>query len=105
VCCETTDSHCGIWDIAVWRHAPCQFIIFKCGELWCRKFPYFRSLGDFNGDSKPDIVVTNAGSGNVSVLINNGNATFQSAVNYTVVPAPSPLLLVISMVTASWILP
>lgn len=38
--------------------------------------------GDFNGDGKPDIAVLNAGSNNVSVLLNNGDGTFQPARNF-----------------------
>jgi hypothetical protein len=48
------------------------------------------SVGDFNGDGKPDIVVTNCGSSNcsgvqtgiVGVLLGNGDGTFQTAVTY-----------------------
>ena len=36
------------------------------------------ALGDVNGDGKPDIVVANAGSNTVSVLLGNGNGTFQA---------------------------
>ena len=43
-----------------------------------------RTLGiaDFNGDSKPDVVVTNSGSGSttISILIGNGDGTLQAAV-------------------------
>ena len=45
-------------------------------------------VGDFNGDGKPDLVIaseggTYSGSGEVSVLLNNGNGTFQAALNYS----------------------
>jgi uncharacterized repeat protein (TIGR01451 family) len=39
-------------------------------------------IADFNGDGKLDIAVANWGSGNVSVLLNNGDGTFQAAVNF-----------------------
>ena len=47
------------------------------------------AVGDFNGDLKPDIVVSNNGSNDVSVLINNGNGTFGGATNYPVGLGPS----------------
>lgn len=37
---------------------------------------------DFNGDGKPDLAVSRAGASQVSVLINNGDGTFQPAVSY-----------------------
>ena len=35
------------------------------------------AVGDFNGDGKQDLAVTNEGSNSVSVLLGNGNGTFQ----------------------------
>jgi FG-GAP-like repeat/Domain of unknown function (DUF4214) len=55
---------------------------------------------DFNGDGQPDLAVANAGGfsaadgpngGNVSVLLSNGDGTFQPAVNYAADFAPSAL--------------
>ena len=44
--------------------------------------PYSVAVGDFNGDGKLDLAVANEGSNNVSVLLGNGDGTFQAAVNY-----------------------
>lgn len=41
------------------------------------------AVGDFNGDGKPDLVVSDAGNGNFSILLGNGNGTFQSPVSYS----------------------
>src|SRR5437588_4376258 len=49
-------------------------------------------MGDFNGDGKTDLAVATTavspGSYNVSVLLGNGNGTFQTAVPYVVGSAP-----------------
>src|ERR1700675_2226369 len=39
-------------------------------------------IADFNGDDKLDLAVANSGSGNVSILLGNGDGTFQAAVNF-----------------------
>ncbi|MEN9839463.1 MAG: hypothetical protein RL177_942, partial [Bacteroidota bacterium] len=49
--------------------------------------------GDLNMDGHADVVVTNSGSGNVSVLMNNTNGTLAAVVNYTVGTAPSEAAL------------
>jgi len=38
--------------------------------------------GDFNGDGTPDLVVANYNSRSVSVLLGNGDGTFQAARSY-----------------------
>jgi len=40
--------------------------------------------GDFNSDGKSDLAVANSGSNDVSILLGNGDGTFQSAMNYAV---------------------
>jgi hypothetical protein len=40
------------------------------------------TVGDFNGDGKPDFAVANEQANNVSVLIGNGDGSFRTAVNY-----------------------
>ena len=42
------------------------------------------AVGDLNGDGKPDIAVVNSGSNDVSVLLGNGDGTFQPATNFDV---------------------
>ncbi|CAF1512456.1 unnamed protein product [Adineta steineri] len=41
------------------------------------------SLADMNGDSKLDIVVGNAASNNIGILLNTGNGTFGAQVTYS----------------------
>src|SRR5258707_1496 len=40
-------------------------------------------IGDFNGDGKPDLAVANANNERVSVLLGNGDGTFQTAQNFS----------------------
>jgi hypothetical protein len=39
-------------------------------------------VADVNGDHKPDLLVTNAESNTIAVLLGNGDGTFQTAVSY-----------------------
>ncbi len=44
--------------------------------------PQHIATGDFNGDNKLDLVVVNQGSGNVSILLGNGDGTFGAAMPF-----------------------
>jgi len=47
------------------------------------------TAGDFNGDGKLDLAVTNGGFNTVSVLLGNGDGTFQAAVTYLTGSGPA----------------
>ena len=46
-------------------------------------FPDFVAIGDLNGDGHPDVVLAGSGSGQVSVLLGNGDGTFQPPRTYS----------------------
>jgi hypothetical protein len=46
------------------------------------KNPFAAAAGDFNADGKLDLAVANSGDNTVSVLLGNGDGTFQPAVSY-----------------------
>jgi len=49
------------------------------------------AAGDFNGDGKPDLVASDLSfqTYTVSVLLNNGDGTFQAPVDYAIGEAPA----------------
>lgn len=53
--------------------------------------PWALAAGRMNADSAPDLVVACRETDNVAVLLNNGNGSFASAVNYAVQDAPEAL--------------
>jgi hypothetical protein len=57
------------------------------------KSPYGAAAGDFNGDGFVDLVVENYNSNTVSVLLGNGDGTFQPQVTYAVGTLPERVLV------------
>src|SRR5262245_45782431 len=43
---------------------------------------------DFNEDGRPDLAVSNAAGGNVSILLGNGNGTFQNSLFFSTEVGP-----------------
>ena len=61
--------------------------------------PFSVAVGDLNGDGRSDLVVTNGSSTSVSVLLGNGDGTFQPQSTYASGVTPSASPLVTSMAT------
>src|SRR5207302_249957 len=60
--------------------APAQMVSFIAHrDFVSGAGPVSVAAGDFNGDGKPDLAVANTGSNTVSVLLGNGDGTFQAA--------------------------
>jgi hypothetical protein len=91
----------GILDLAVWQAGfvgtpgRVQILLgqgdgtFQPGPSYTAGSPgHYRSAGlataDFNGDGIPDLAVTDASAGNVSLLLGNGDGTFAAPQNYAV---------------------
>jgi serine/threonine protein kinase/Flp pilus assembly protein TadD len=65
---------------------------FQAAGNYATPYPEYIVVGDFNGDGKLDLAVANAidsgTSGSVSVLLGNGDGSFQAPVRYPTGPFP-----------------
>jgi len=78
--------------IAGWVHAqPVSFVTAKRFSTGLN--PASVAVGDFNQDGNRDLAVANSGSNNVSVLLGNGDGTFQTAVNFPVGGSPNSVVV------------
>ena len=73
-----------IRDVAGNPFAPakCRGRVRTPGDVCHRRWPGIGDDGDVNWDGKPDLAVANNGSNTVSVLLGNGNGTFQAQQNF-----------------------
>ena len=60
--------------------------------------PVSVTLGDVNGDGKLDIITANFDSNNTSVLLGNGNGTFQSQTTFATGTSPFSVTLGLSLI-------
>jgi FG-GAP-like repeat/FG-GAP repeat len=65
------------------KSASLQFATYGTGSE-----PYAVAVGDFNGDGKLDLVVPNVSATTVSILLGNGDGTFQTQSEYQAGYAP-----------------
>jgi hypothetical protein len=68
-------------------------VTFSTGDGSC---PYAIALGDFNNDSKLDIVVANSATNNILVLQGYGNGTFAIMTSYSTADKSQPSAIAIS---------
>ena len=59
-------------------------------------YPYSVAVGDFNGDGKADLAVTNAGDNTVTVLLGNGAGGFTAALGSPFPVGSSPTSVVVA---------
>lgn len=69
-------------EVAFQIASPAPGPAFSRTDISVGQQPEFIVEADFNGDGKPDLAVTNAGSNTVSILLGKGDGTFQPRVDY-----------------------
>ncbi len=74
--------------LAIPSHARSEWRPARRTQFGTGKNPCFVATGLLDGDSHPDLVVANSGTTNVSVLLGNGDGSFQTHVLYEVEQNP-----------------
>jgi DNA-binding CsgD family transcriptional regulator len=67
-------------------HSRAEAVAFSTSPL-----PNSVAVGDFNRDGRPDLAVVNANSNEISIMLGNGDGTFQAAISCGVEDAPRPV--------------
>jgi len=69
---------------------PCAAPSFAAAQTYAvGESPMGVTVADFNGDNRLDLATANYFSSDVSILLGNGNGTFQNAVNYPSASLPN----------------
>src|SRR4051794_40049151 len=66
------------------RTAPAANLFVTTPDFVVGGGPVSVTVGDFNGDGKPDLATANSLSNSVSLLLGIGNGSFQAAVDFGV---------------------
>jgi len=75
-----------------WSSSPAQNLVFTpTASVQVGKAPQSIAAGDFNGDGLLDLATVNSTSDDVSILLGNGNGTFQGAISFGVGKLPMSL--------------
>jgi hypothetical protein len=65
-------------------HIPSAVAAFSTADYGVEASPLRASTGDFNGDGNVDLAVSDNGGAAVSILLGNGDGTFQSPTEYAI---------------------
>ncbi len=72
----------GVCNLLVAGAPQAQGVSFQAARTFeAGSYPYSVAVGDFNGDGVQDLAVANLSSNYLSVLLGNGDGTFQVAQN------------------------
>src|SRR2546425_103985 len=84
ICVVTMNAAQSVTATFLPNSAQAQTVSFIArGDFAVGTHPKSVAVGDFNGDGRLDLAVANAGSHDVSVLLGNGDGTFQPALTFT----------------------
>ncbi|HEV2177123.1 MAG TPA: FG-GAP-like repeat-containing protein [Terriglobia bacterium] len=73
--------------------SPVSPVLLNSTDYATGQSPYSVAVADFNGDGKPDLVVSDVTPSTVSVFLGNGDGTFQPHVDYPVASLPDQLIV------------